>query len=101
MPASSGERKDPAVVRRRRLDRTVRPRFGGSPAVRSSPVNDEIIARTRAKRWGKSDEIIGATVFLASRASGRSGSLFTVQAESRSREAIPWRVMSRQLHAPV
>jgi len=38
-------------------------------AVRSSPMNDEIIARTPAKRWGKSDEIIGATVFLASRGS--------------------------------
>jgi 2-deoxy-D-gluconate 3-dehydrogenase len=36
-------------------------------AVRSSPRNDEIIARTPAKRWGKSEEIIGATVFLASR----------------------------------
>jgi 2-deoxy-D-gluconate 3-dehydrogenase len=36
-------------------------------AVRSSPMNDEIIARTPAKRWGQSDEIIGATVFLASR----------------------------------
>jgi 2-dehydro-3-deoxy-D-gluconate 5-dehydrogenase len=36
-------------------------------AVRSSPMNDEIIARTPAKRWGKADEIIGATVFLASR----------------------------------
>jgi 2-deoxy-D-gluconate 3-dehydrogenase len=34
--------------------------------VRSSPMNDEILARTPAKRWGKSDEIIGATVFLAS-----------------------------------
>jgi len=30
MPASSGERKDPAVVRRRRPDRTVQPRFGRS-----------------------------------------------------------------------
>ena len=36
-------------------------------AVRSSPMNDEIIARTPAKRWGKADEIIGATVFLSSR----------------------------------
>jgi 2-deoxy-D-gluconate 3-dehydrogenase len=36
--------------------------------VRSSPLNDEIIARTPAKRWGKSEELIGATVFLASRA---------------------------------
>jgi 2-deoxy-D-gluconate 3-dehydrogenase len=35
--------------------------------VRSSPMNDEIIARTPAKRWGKSEELIGATVFLASR----------------------------------
>lgn len=26
-----------------------------------------VLARTPAKRWGKSDEIIGATVFLASR----------------------------------
>jgi 2-deoxy-D-gluconate 3-dehydrogenase len=37
-------------------------------AVRSSPMNDEILARTPAKRWGKSDEIIGAAVFLASSA---------------------------------
>jgi 2-deoxy-D-gluconate 3-dehydrogenase len=36
-------------------------------AIRSSPMNDEILARTPAKRWGKSDELIGATVFLASR----------------------------------
>jgi len=38
-------------------------------AVRSSPMNDEIIARTPAKRFGKPDEVIGATVFLSSRAS--------------------------------
>jgi 2-deoxy-D-gluconate 3-dehydrogenase len=36
-------------------------------AVRGSPMNDEIIARTPAKRWGRADEVIGATVFLASR----------------------------------
>jgi 2-dehydro-3-deoxy-D-gluconate 5-dehydrogenase len=36
-------------------------------AVRASPMNDEILARTPAKRWGKSEELIGATVFLASR----------------------------------
>jgi len=36
--------------------------------VRSSPMNGEIIARTPAKRWGRADEIIGATVFLSSRA---------------------------------
>lgn len=36
-------------------------------AIRSSPMNDEILARTPAKRWGKSDDLIGATVFLASR----------------------------------
>jgi 2-dehydro-3-deoxy-D-gluconate 5-dehydrogenase len=35
-------------------------------AVRSSPMNDGIIARTPAKRFGKPEEIIGATVFLAS-----------------------------------
>jgi 2-dehydro-3-deoxy-D-gluconate 5-dehydrogenase len=36
-------------------------------AVRSSPMNDAILARTPAGRWGKSEEIIGAAVFLASR----------------------------------
>jgi 2-dehydro-3-deoxy-D-gluconate 5-dehydrogenase len=38
-------------------------------AVRNSPMNDDILARTPAKRWGggEADEIIGATVFLASR----------------------------------
>jgi 2-deoxy-D-gluconate 3-dehydrogenase len=36
-------------------------------AVRNSPRNDAILARTPANRWGKSDEIIGAAVFLASR----------------------------------
>jgi 2-dehydro-3-deoxy-D-gluconate 5-dehydrogenase len=36
-------------------------------AVRNSPMNDEILACTPAKRWGRSDEIIGAAVFLASR----------------------------------
>ena len=35
-------------------------------AVRSSPMNDDLLARTPAKRWGKPDELIGATVFLAS-----------------------------------
>jgi len=29
-------------------------------------MNDEVLARTPAKRWGKSDDITGATVFLAS-----------------------------------
>jgi 2-deoxy-D-gluconate 3-dehydrogenase len=38
-------------------------------AVRSSPMNDAILARTPAGRWGKSEEIIGAAVFLASRGS--------------------------------
>ena len=36
-------------------------------AVRNSPMNEEIIARTPAKRWGKAEEIVGATIFLASR----------------------------------
>src|SRR5882757_2673503 len=35
--------------------------------VHTMPLNDEVIARTPAKRWGRADEIIGATVFLASR----------------------------------
>ena len=36
--------------------------------IRSSPMNDEIIARTPAKRWGQADDVVGATLFLASRA---------------------------------
>jgi 2-deoxy-D-gluconate 3-dehydrogenase len=35
--------------------------------IRNSPRNEEILARTPAKRWGKSEEMIGAAVFLASR----------------------------------
>jgi 2-deoxy-D-gluconate 3-dehydrogenase len=38
-------------------------------AVRSMPMNDEILARTPAGRWGKPDEMIGTAVYLASRAS--------------------------------
>jgi 2-deoxy-D-gluconate 3-dehydrogenase len=30
-------------------------------------MNDAILAHTPTNRWGKSDEIIGAAVFLASR----------------------------------
>jgi 2-dehydro-3-deoxy-D-gluconate 5-dehydrogenase len=37
-------------------------------AARSMPRNDEIILRTPAKRWGQTEDLIGATVFLASRA---------------------------------
>lgn len=36
--------------------------------VRSSPMNDAILARTPANRWGKPDELVGAAVFLASQA---------------------------------
>jgi 2-deoxy-D-gluconate 3-dehydrogenase len=32
-------------------------------------MNDEIIARTPAGRWGLPDELVGTAVFLASRAS--------------------------------
>jgi 2-dehydro-3-deoxy-D-gluconate 5-dehydrogenase len=35
--------------------------------VRNSPMNDAILSRTPAGRWGKSEELIGAAVFLASR----------------------------------
>jgi 2-deoxy-D-gluconate 3-dehydrogenase len=36
-------------------------------AVRESPMYDAILARTPAGRFGRSDELIGAAVFLASR----------------------------------
>ncbi len=38
-------------------------------AVRSTPMNEEILSRTPAGRWGKPDEMIGTAVYLASRAS--------------------------------
>jgi 2-deoxy-D-gluconate 3-dehydrogenase len=37
--------------------------------VHSMPLNDEILARTPAARWGQPEEVAGTAVFLASRAS--------------------------------
>jgi len=37
--------------------------------VRTLPMNDEIIARTPAGRWGQPEEVAGTAIFLASRAS--------------------------------
>jgi len=37
--------------------------------VRTMPMNDEILARTPAARWGQPEEVAGAAVYLASRAS--------------------------------
>jgi 2-deoxy-D-gluconate 3-dehydrogenase len=37
--------------------------------VKTMPLNDEIIARTPAGRWGQAEEIAGTAVYLASRAS--------------------------------
>ncbi len=37
--------------------------------VRSMPMNDEILARTPAGRWGQPEEVAGTAVYLASRAS--------------------------------
>ncbi len=37
--------------------------------VRTLPMNDEILARTPAGRWGRPEEVAGTAVFLASRAS--------------------------------
>ncbi len=37
--------------------------------VRTMPLNDEILARTPAGRWGQPDEIAGTAVYLASQAS--------------------------------
>jgi len=36
--------------------------------VRDSPMNEEILLRTPAGRWGQADEVSGAAIFLASRA---------------------------------
>jgi len=33
------------------------------------PLNDEILARTPAGRWGQPEEVAGTAVYLASRAS--------------------------------
>jgi 2-deoxy-D-gluconate 3-dehydrogenase len=38
-------------------------------AIRTTPLNDEILARTPAGRWGQPGEIAGTAIFLASRAS--------------------------------
>jgi 2-deoxy-D-gluconate 3-dehydrogenase len=37
--------------------------------VKAMPLNDEILSRTPAGRWGQSEEIAGTAVYLASRAS--------------------------------
>ena len=37
--------------------------------IRTTPMNDEILARTPAGRWGQPEEVAGAGVYLASRAS--------------------------------
>ncbi len=37
--------------------------------VKTMPLNDEIIARTPAGRWGRTEEVAGTAIFLASRAS--------------------------------
>jgi 2-deoxy-D-gluconate 3-dehydrogenase len=37
--------------------------------VRTMPLNDEILARTPAGRWGQAEELAGTAVYLASRAS--------------------------------
>jgi 2-deoxy-D-gluconate 3-dehydrogenase len=37
--------------------------------VHAMPMNDEILARTPAGRWGRAEELAGTAVFLASRAS--------------------------------
>src|SRR6266480_6427969 len=38
-------------------------------ALRTLPLNDEILARTPAGRWGQPEELAGTAVYLASRAS--------------------------------
>ncbi|OGS69594.1 MAG: hypothetical protein A3F91_02595 [Flavobacteria bacterium RIFCSPLOWO2_12_FULL_35_11] len=38
-------------------------------SIKTLPINDEIILRTPAGRWGQPDEIIGTAIYLASKAS--------------------------------
>ncbi|RPH58487.1 MAG: SDR family oxidoreductase, partial [Acidobacteria bacterium] len=42
--------------------------FAMTAQARNSPMNDAILARTPANRWGQPEELVGAAVFLASRA---------------------------------
>ena len=42
---------------------------GMTAPVRTMPLNDEILARTPAGRWGQPEELAGTAVYLASRAS--------------------------------
>ena len=37
--------------------------------VKTMPLNDEILLRTPAARWGQAEEVAGTAVYLASRAS--------------------------------
>jgi 2-dehydro-3-deoxy-D-gluconate 5-dehydrogenase len=37
--------------------------------VKTMPLNDEILSRTPAGRWGQAEEVAGTAVYLASRAS--------------------------------
>jgi NAD(P)-dependent dehydrogenase (short-subunit alcohol dehydrogenase family) len=52
----------------------------GSDYRRSSPMNGEIIARTPAKRWGKSDEIIERPFFFRLGADFITGATLPVDA---------------------
>lgn len=42
---------------------------GMTAPVRSTPMNDEILARTPAGRWGQAEDVAGTAVYLGSRAS--------------------------------
>jgi NAD(P)-dependent dehydrogenase (short-subunit alcohol dehydrogenase family) len=53
--------------------------------VRTMPLNDEILARTPAGRWGQPEEVAGTAVYLASRASDFvTGTTFASMAAMRS-----------------
>jgi NAD(P)-dependent dehydrogenase (short-subunit alcohol dehydrogenase family) len=42
---------------------------GMTAPVHSMPLNDEILARTPAARWGQPEEVAGTAIYLASHAS--------------------------------
>ena len=64
--------------------------------VRSMPMNDEILGRTPAGRWGQPKEVAGTVVYLASRASDFvTGTTIRVDGENS------WRIHNHPVEVPL